>query len=165
MLNTPSSLLLSFLIANHRHHPHHNYHSPQRPARRLLLNTNTNTNNSNNNNTTTTTTTMSSGDPNKMPEFKLIDGWYVTVSGPVYNPAAAASERAVALATAATTPGGLVYMALPAPAYETRAPAASNPSTATVENDCSGTVGDGSEISSGCKTACGVCDACKERKL
>ena len=86
---------------------------------------------------------MSPGDPNKMPEFKLIDGWYVAVSGPVYNPATAASKRAVALATAATTPGGLVYMALPAPAYEARAPAASNPSTATVENGRSRTVGNG----------------------
>lgn len=128
--------------------------SPQRPARRLTLNTDTNNSNNSTTTTTTTTTTMSPGDPNKMPEFKLIDGWYVAVSGPVYNPAAAASKRAVARATAATTPGGLVYMALPAPAYEARAPTASNPSTATVENDLSGTVGDG-YVRTECLLFCG----------
>jgi hypothetical protein len=85
---------------------------------------------------------MPPNDPNKMPEFKVINGWNVAVSGPVHNPAAAAMEKAAAAAEGAT-PNEYRYVALEKSAAETGALGSNHPSNATVENDHSGTAGNG----------------------
>jgi hypothetical protein len=113
------------------------------PKKQACLPAPVNGNNNNNNTTTntnnTTTTTMPPCDPNKMPEFKLVDGWNVAVSGPVYNPAVAATEENW---TAAAAEYIYTPVKKPAPSSEdTGAPESKAPSTATAEKDRSGAAG------------------------
>jgi hypothetical protein len=128
----------SFLSINHRQPPHNN-HCTTEPTARLPPCAQQQQQQQQ-------ATNMPPRDPNIMPEFKLIDGWHIAVSQPVYNPAALAIERA--RAAAAALPSGLKYIGnvvARAPAVYTGAgaPSVSEPFTATVENDCPSAVSDG----------------------